>query len=88
MDTYFAPAQRTERRKFTNQIETISHNPIMDALLKIAAGILVVLNEDRQIVALNHAFLKEIGVKDAEEVLGLRLGETLHCVHAFEKPNG
>jgi signal transduction histidine kinase len=88
MDTYFAPAQRTERRKFTNQVETISRNPIMDALLKAAAGILVVLNEDRQIVALNHAFLKEIGVKDAEKVLGMRLGESLHCVHAFEKPNG
>jgi signal transduction histidine kinase len=88
MDTYFAPAQRTERRKFTNQVETISRNPIMDALLKVAEGILVVLNEDRQIVALNHAFLKGIGVKDAEKVLGLRLGETLHCVHAFEKPNG
>jgi len=88
MDTYFAPAQRTERRKFTNQLDTISHNPIMDALLKTAAGVLVVLNEDRQIVALNHAFLKGIGLKDAEEALGLRLGESLHCVHAFEKPNG
>nr|NJM04083.1 hypothetical protein [Desulfobacula sp.] len=88
MDTHFAPAQRTERRKFTNQIETISHNPIMDALLKTAAGILVVLNEDRQIVALNHAFLKELGIDNAEEALGLRLGESLHCVHAFEKPNG
>ncbi len=34
------------------------------------------------------AFLKELGIDNAEEVLGLRLGETLHCVHAFEKPNG
>ncbi len=88
MDTYFAPAQRTERRKFINQVESISHNPIMDTLLKTAAGLLVVLNEDRQIVAINHAFLKELGIEDAEKVLGLRLGETLHCVHAFEKPNG
>jgi len=88
MDTYFAPAQQTDRRKFINQIETISHNPIMDALLKTVAGILLVLNEDRQIVALNHAFLKELGINNTEEVLGLRLGESLHCVHAFEKPNG
>jgi len=88
MDTYFAPAQRTERRKLINQVASIIHNPIMDALLKTAAGILVVLNEDRQIVALNHTFLNGIGLKDAEEVLGLRLGESLHCVHAFEKPNG
>lgn len=88
MDTYFAPAPRTERRKFINQIEAISHNPIMDTLLKTAAGLLVVLNTDRQIVAINHAFLKALEVKDAEEILGLRLGESLRCIHAFEKPNG
>ncbi len=88
MDTYFAPAKRTEKRKFINQVETISHNPIMDTLLKTASGLLVVLNEDRQIVALNHAFLEELGIKDAEEALGLRLGESLRCVHAFKKPNG
>lgn len=88
MDTYFAPPQRTERRKLINQIEAISHNPIMDALLKTTSGILVVLNEDRQIVAINHAFLEQLQIGDAEEVLGLRLGESLHCAHAFEKPNG
>lgn len=88
MDTYFAPAQRTERRKLINQIDSISHNPVMDTLLKTAAGLLVVLNEDRQIVAINHSFLKELGVKDISEVLGFRLGESLHCVHALEKPNG
>lgn len=88
MDTYFAPAQRTERRKFRNQIISISDNPVMDTVLKTAAGLLVVLNEDRQIVALNHAFLKEIGVQNYDEALGLRLGESLGCVHAFEAPNG
>ena len=88
MDTYFAPAPRTERRKFINQIDSISHNPVMDTLLKTAAGLLVVLNQDRQIVAINHSFLKELGVKDIHEVLGFRLGEILHCVHAFKKPNG
>lgn len=48
METYFAPAPRTERRKFVNQVESISHNPIMDTLLKTASGLLLVLNEDRQ----------------------------------------
>lgn len=88
MDTYFAPAKRTERRKFENQITNISHNPIMDSLLKAAAGLLVVLNEDRQIVSINPSFLEALGVKDIQEVLGFRLGETLHCAHAFKEPNG
>ncbi len=88
MDTYFAPAKRTEKRKFQNQIDDISKNPIMDALMKTAAGLLVVLNEDRQIVGLNHSFIKSLGIKDAQEALGLRLGESLGCVHAFKEPGG
>ncbi len=88
MDTYFASAKRTERRKFKNQITTISHNPLMDSLLKTSAGLLVILNEDRQIVSINHAFLDALGIEDIEDVLGCRLGETLHCIHAFERPNG
>ncbi|MBU0675606.1 MAG: HAMP domain-containing histidine kinase [Proteobacteria bacterium] len=87
-DTYFAPAARTERRKFYNQIGQISHSPIMSTLLTACTGLLVVLNKDRQIVALNHSFLEATGIDNPEEALGLRLGESLHCVHAHEQPNG
>jgi signal transduction histidine kinase len=60
----------------------------MDTLLRTVGGLLVVLNEDRQIVALNHAFLDALGVADPGTVLGLRLGESLRCVHAAQPPNG
>lgn len=88
MDTYFAPAARTERRKLKNQISDISHSPVMNSLLNAANGLLIVLNDDRQIVALNHTFLDALGIKDPEAALGLRLGESLHCVHAAAPPNG
>jgi len=88
MDTFFAPAERTERRQFRNQIKDISQSQVMDALLETAAGILVVLNQDRQIVALNHSFLEELGIPDIQDVLGMRLGESLSCIHAFEGPSG
>ncbi len=60
----------------------------MNALLKTASGVLVVLNEDRQIVALNHRFLEQLGIEDAEQALGLRLGESLSCIHAGKGPAG
>ena len=88
VETQFAPAQRTDRREFQNQLVDISQSPIMSALLKTVSGLLVVLNEDRQIVAINHAFLEAIGISNAEEVLGMRLGECLQCVHAHDPPNG
>jgi signal transduction histidine kinase len=88
MDTYFAPAKRTERRTLKNQIADLSHSSIANTLLKTTAGILVVLNEDRQIVALNYAFIEGLGINNIQDALGLRLGESLNCIHAFKKPNG
>ena len=88
MDTHYAPAKRTDVRVFKQQVEAVSSSPVMNALLDTMAGLLVVLNEDRQIVALNHAFLETLGVRDPDRVLGLRLGESLRCEHAYEKPNG
>lgn len=88
METYFAPALKTEPQKFEKQLVDISQSPIMDTLLKTSAGILVVLNEDRQIVAMNHSFLENLGISDVQEVLGLRLGESLSCIHAHAKPSG
>jgi nitrogen fixation/metabolism regulation signal transduction histidine kinase len=87
-DTYFAPPQRTERRKFINQVEFLSQNPIMTTMLQSVAGLLVVLNEDRQIVALNSTFLQFLGITDPQKTLGLRLGESLKCVHAESAPGG
>ncbi len=88
MQTYFAPARRTDRRKFKNQVKEISHSPIMTALLNAVTGLIIVFNEDRQIVAVNHSFLKVMGISDPETALGLRLGEALNCVNACKPPAG
>ncbi len=66
----------------------INQSPVMNALLEASEGILVVLNEDRQIIAMNHTFLESLGLADIQEALGLRLGESLRCIHAFDKPHG
>jgi len=88
MGTYFAPAERTDRRSLKGQVKSISSSPVMNAVLQAAYGVLVVINENRQIVSFNNIFLKTLGVSDPEKVLGLRLGEALHCKYAFDKPNG
>lgn len=62
MDTYFAPALRPDRQKLNNQIASISDNPIMDALLSAAAGLMIVLNQDRMIE------------KQARMIMGLHRG--------------
>lgn len=88
MNTYFAPPLRVEKRLLRNQIESICNSPVMDTLLKASNGLMVVINDARQVVALNHSFLETLGISDPEKVLGLRLGEILHCKYAFHEPSG
>lgn len=88
MDTYFAPAERINENKIVAEIEIVSQNPIVSGLLNSISGLLAVLDEHRQIVALNDSFLRMLGVDDPAKVLGLRPGEALQCIHAHEEPAG
>lgn len=88
MSASFTPAERTDRRHFANQVENICTNPIMSALLATTGGLLIILNEDRRIAGLNDTFMESYGINDQSSVLGLRLGDTLNCVHAQESPDG
>jgi len=88
MSTYFASEARAKQGLLRSQIKSISNSPVMNAILQTTAGLLVVVNENRQIVALNNSFLKTLGVSEPEKVLGLRLGESLHCKYAFDEPSG
>lgn len=88
MDTYFAPAIRAEKQKFKNQVREISSSPIMSNLLDVTHAILMVMNENRQVIGLNHAFLDSFDIQEPDGVLGLRLGEIFHCIHSTGQPNG
>lgn len=87
-ETYFAPAARAGDGLLQQEIAAVSHNPVVDALLESVPGILAVLDEHRQIVAVNDTMLDLLGIAEAREVLGLRPGEALRCVHAHDHPGG
>ncbi|OKY75498.1 MAG: histidine kinase [Desulfobulbaceae bacterium DB1] len=88
MDTYFAAAKRADEKEISAEIEIVSANPVLSGLLHSISGLLAVVNEHRQIVAVNDSFLKMLGIDDAAQTLGLRPGEALQCVHASEEPGG
>jgi len=88
LETYYAPAARKNQVELQLEIDIITKNPLVDKVLNSLGTVLVLLNEQRQIVAVNDFFLKELGVENPQEVLGLRLGETLGCVHASEMQAG
>ncbi|NOZ67963.1 MAG: PAS domain-containing protein [Deferribacteres bacterium] len=88
MDSYFAPAERTEDEDLVKEIEIVNKNAVMSGLLHSISGLIVILDEHRQIIAMNDSFLRMIGFNDPSGVLGLRIGEVLQCIHADDEPAG
>ncbi len=86
--TFFAPPERASDDELQAEIAFVSHNPILDGLLHSVSGLLAVLNEHRQILAVNDSLLEMLGIDDAKTALGLRPGEALKCIHACEMPGG
>jgi hypothetical protein len=86
--TYYAPPERATDSELASDISVLSHNPLVDGLMNVANGLFAVLNEHRQVLAINESFLKLMGLEDPSTILGLRPGEYVRCVHAFEMPGG
>lgn len=87
-ETYFAEAKRNDQQTIRRQIEQVNNDPIVTGLLHSVNGLLAILDDKRQIISLNDSFCKMLGIEDPIEVLGLRPGEALHCIHAHEEPAG
>jgi len=88
MDTQYASPERSDDTCLRNEISFLNGNALINGLLHAVSGLLAVLNEHRQIIALNESLLELLGVGDAGAVLGLRLGEAVSCVHSGEMPGG
>lgn len=86
--TYFAPAGRATKSELASDISTISHSPLVDGLMNVANGLFAVLNEHRQVLAINESFLHLMGLEDPSSILGLRPGEYVRCIHSCEMPDG
>lgn len=88
MDTYIAAAERSGKEQLASEIVVIDKSPVVSTLMSCIGGLLALLNEQRQVVAVNTAFLQYLGIDDPMEATGLRPGEALDCIHAHEAPGG
>jgi len=88
VQTYFAPAERKSSKELDCDVKLVTVNPLICGLMTIASGLFAVLNEQRQVLAVNDAFIKLLGIEDISQVLGLRHGECIECIHACEMPGG
>ncbi len=86
--TECAPSERRPLPDILRQSEILSKAPLLIQTLEAMPILCLILNKERQIVFANRAFLSVLNVDDLSAVSGLRPGEALGCLHAFERHEG
>ncbi|MDD3275687.1 MAG: ATP-binding protein [Kiritimatiellales bacterium] len=82
METSFAPAERAPEEEVRRQYEKIAQLPFVHDFLDAVPNMSVVLNEQRQIVFANRAFVEFLGLSDREDLLGKSHCEAFDCQYA------
>lgn len=88
MHTFFAPAERDGLEAIRRDHFLVSRNARVKAALSSYPNLAAVLNDKRQILAVNQPLMARLGISNADQVLGLRPGEALDCIHAREEIGG
>lgn len=86
--TFFAPAERDPIEVVHRQAGGFNKTPLAQTLLKAEVNYLFVLNAQRQIVMASENVLELMPDKTMDQIVGLRPGEALGCVNAYECESG
>ncbi|HPB30935.1 MAG TPA: HAMP domain-containing sensor histidine kinase [Candidatus Sumerlaeota bacterium] len=86
--TYFAPAERDEPAHVIDMSRLVENSPLFNAVLESVDGYIMILNEQRQVLAMNSKLMEDLKITEPSCSLGQRPGEVLRCVHAAEGPGG
>ncbi len=88
LPTAFAPAERAAPDELRRAAAALSESPLLATLYDALEIPIAVLNPQRQIAFANRRLLALLNRDRAEDLLGLRPGEALGCVHAAETAGG
>lgn len=86
--TQHASSVRADADTLFRQNRLLARMPLLTTILNsISEGVLI-LNGERQIVFFNAVFEKLLGTKGPGDLIGLRPGEALQCIHCSESEAG
>ena len=86
--TYFAAPERANEKDLQAEIVLVNRHALFKELMRAIGSIFAVLNGQRQVVAVNDAFLRDFEIDNLDDILGLRPGEVVGCKHVHDAPNG
>jgi hypothetical protein len=85
---FFAPAGRTYEQLLSKQHFSVSQSIFITAGLNSFTEMVLILNEQRQIIAANKPLLYAFGVADPLSLVGFYPGEATNCIHSNEGSDG
>jgi K+-sensing histidine kinase KdpD len=86
--TLFEQTGRSDESLLLQQQQLVAQASFITALLNAVPDFMLVLNEQRQIIAVNKSLLAAFGVTDQSVLIGKRPGEAIGCIHSSEGPDG
>jgi hypothetical protein len=87
-ETYYAPAYRAQRLEVEHDYNLFSGFEHVSEIINALPYIAAVLNRERQLVFGNRKLLEAMGFEKFEEIIGLRPGELMNCIHSGKTPGG
>jgi hypothetical protein len=88
LSTFFALAGRAQPSDLQKEIAACLDSPVARVVLDSLDGLVMVLNQHRQVLAGNAELLQALAQEGEPGPLGRRPGEILGCVHVAEGPDG
>lgn len=86
--SFFAPAGRQEPQDLEKLSSFTLEDPIVATVLETVGTFVLVLNQNRQILAANREVLDALRRDEQGPLLGMRPGEAFGCVSATTGPDG
>ena len=86
--TYFADADRSPLPEIIFQNNLFRKNILLSEVMNAIPDIILILNHNRQIIYTNKTVMSLLEKENGNSVLGMRPGELLNCIHAFEHTGG
>jgi signal transduction histidine kinase len=86
--TKYAPSERAGKKALAQQTDILANQSYLIEILNAVSTLVVILNQERQIVFANKAFLDLLGKSDLQDITGGRVGEVLGCIHSNKSEGG
>ena len=83
--TYFAAPGRDTKDDFARKAAIVRNSTLLTAALDAIPGMVMILNQHRQIVAVNRAMVRVLEMA-SDDLLEKRLGEVIGCVRPGKVP--